>query len=103
MNALFLIVIFAIATVFFSNIMSNTATVTIMVPAASLMPGVDTIQLALVIGLCASCALFLPVSTPPNAIAYSTGLVKQSQFRLGGMLIGLGGPILIILWVLLVL
>lgn len=102
-NALFLILIFAIATVFFSNIMSNTATVTIMVPAASLMPGVDTIQLALVIGLCASCALFLPVSTPPNAIAFSTGLVKQSQFRLGGTLIGLGGPILIMLWVLLVL
>lgn len=102
-NALFLILIFAIATVFFSNIMSNTATVTIMVPAASLMPGIDTIQLALVIGLCASCALFLPVSTPPNAIAFSTGLVKQSQFRLGGTLIGLGGPILIMLWILLVL
>jgi len=45
-------------------------------------------------------ALFLPVSTPPNAIAYSTGLLKQSEFRLGGISVGLLGPALIIFWVL---
>lgn len=101
-NSTFLLIIFAFATVFFSNIMSNTATVTIMVPAALLMPGVDPIVLSLIIGLCASCALFLPVSTPPNAIAYSSGLLQQKDFRLGGLLIGLGGPVLIILWVLLI-
>lgn len=100
-NALLLILIFAFATVFFSNIMSNTATVTIMIPAALLMPSVDPVALSLVIGLCASCALFLPVSTPPNAIAFSSGLLEQKDFRLGGLLIGIGGPILIILWVLL--
>lgn len=100
-NTLLLIIIFAFSSVFFSNIMSNTATVTIMVPAAILLPGVDPVVLALVIGLCASCALFLPVSTPPNAIAYSTGLIRQADFRLGGLLIGLGGPVLIVFWVLL--
>jgi sodium-dependent dicarboxylate transporter 2/3/5 len=44
--------------------------------------------------------LFLPVSTPPNAIAYSTGLIEQKDFRLGGLLMGLLGPALIIGWVL---
>ena len=63
-----------------------------MVCAGALLP--------LIIGLSASCALFLPVSTPPNAIAYSTGLLKQSEFRLGGVSVGLIGPALIILWVL---
>ena len=58
------------------------------------------VLLPLIIGLSASCALFLPVSTPPNAIAYSTGLLKQSEFRLGGVSVGLIGPALIILWVL---
>ncbi len=100
-ESIVLMIIFSIATVFFSNVMSNTATVTILIPAAALLTGVDPISLALIIGLSASCALFLPVSTPPNAIAYSTGLIEQSQFRLGGLLVGLGGPVLIILWVLL--
>lgn len=96
-----LIVIFAVATIVFSNIMSNTATATILVPVASLWGGANPLILPLVIGLCASCALFLPVSTPPNAIAFSTGKLVQSDFRLGGISIGLLGPILIILWVLL--
>jgi sodium-dependent dicarboxylate transporter 2/3/5 len=30
----------------------------------------------------------LPISTPPNAIAYSTGLVKTSQMAKIGVLIG---------------
>lgn len=56
--------------------------------------------LPLVIGLSASCALFLPVSTPPNAIAFSTGLIKQAEFRLGGIVIGILGPVFSIIWVL---
>lgn len=93
--------IFAFATVSFSNIMSNTATATILIPIASILPGVDPVIMAMVIGLSASCALFLPVSTPPNAIAYSTGLLKQSDFRFGGITMGLLGPLLAILWVIL--
>jgi sodium-dependent dicarboxylate transporter 2/3/5 len=97
-----LVGIFAITTILFSNIMSNTATATILVPVASLWGAGHPLILPLVIGLCASCALFLPVSTPPNAIAYSTGRLQQADFRLGGLTIGLLGPIVIILWVVLV-
>lgn len=97
-----LVAIFALATIVFSNIMSNTATATILVPVASLWGGTNPLVLPLVIGLCASCALFLPVSTPPNAIAFSTGKLQQADFRLGGTIVGLIGPVLIILWVLLV-
>nr|WP_255409113.1 MULTISPECIES: anion permease [Glaesserella] len=87
-----------------SNFMSNTAATTILIPVAlSLLTvfGSDAnpIILPLVIGLSASCALFLPVSTPPNAIAFSTGLIQQSEFRLGGTVIGLLGPALSIAWV----
>jgi sodium-dependent dicarboxylate transporter 2/3/5 len=97
-----LIMVFASATVIFSNIMSNTATATILVPVASLWGGANPLVLPLVIGLCASCALFLPVSTPPNAIAFSTGKLKQADFRLGGLIVGGIGPVLIILWIILV-
>ena len=100
-NHYVLIVIFAWATVLFSNIMSNTATATILIPIAILLPGIEPVSMSIIIGLSASCALFLPVSTPPNAIAFSSGYLKQSDFRLGGTWIGLLGPILAILWVLL--
>jgi len=99
-NQYLLMVIFAFATVLFSNIMSNTATATILIPIASIIPGVEPVSMAIIIGLSASCALLLPVSTPPNAIAFSTGHLKQIDFRLGGVVIGIVGPILAIIWVL---
>ncbi|MGR3751067.1 SLC13 family permease [Pasteurellaceae bacterium 22721_9_1] len=103
-----LLFIFGFITVILSNFMSNTAATTILIPmGVSLLAMVNStdvnpVILPLVIGLSASCALFLPVSTPPNAIAFSTGLVKQAEFRLGGVVIGLLGPILSIAWVLLI-
>jgi len=49
-----------------------------------------------------SMAMLLPVSTPPNAIAFSTGLLEQKDFRIVGSIIGVLGPPLIIAWVLLI-
>ena len=99
-----LIILFALITVTLSNFMSNTAATAILIPVAlsvtALIGDHNPAILPLIIGFSASCALFLPVSTPPNAIAYSTGLLKQSEFRLGGISVGIIGPALIILWVL---
>ena len=99
-----LIILFALITVTLSNFMSNTAATAILIPVAlsvtALIGDHNPAILPLIIGFSASCALFLPVSTPPNAIAYSTGLLKQSEFRLGGISVGLLGPALIIFWVL---
>jgi sodium-dependent dicarboxylate transporter 2/3/5 len=89
------------ATMLFSNVMSHTATSTVLIPLGmSILPD-NAREVCLIIGLSASTALFLPVSTPPNAIAYSTGLIEQKDFRLGGVLVGFVGPALIILWVML--
>jgi sodium-dependent dicarboxylate transporter 2/3/5 len=90
----------ALVTVVLSNVMSNTATVSVVLPVAvALLPGRE-LEMCLIIGLSASCALMLPVSTPPNAIAFSTGEIETSDLRPGGFLIGLAGPALIIIWVL---
>jgi len=106
-NAYLLLLIFALASTLLSNFMSNTAATTILIPIAisllALTPEFAPEVFPIVIGLCASCALLLPVSTPPNAIAFSTGMLKQVDFRLGGIFIGLVGPIVIILWTLLLL
>ena len=82
--------------------MSNTATVALILPiAVEILPGHE-VEVCLVLGLSASCALLLPVSTPPNAIVHSTGEVHSRDFRPGGLLIGLLGPAVAIGWVMIV-
>jgi solute carrier family 13 (sodium-dependent dicarboxylate transporter), member 2/3/5 len=101
-NNILLMFIFAFLTMLVSNIMSNTAASTVMIPLGmAIMVGFET-EIAMIIALSASTAMFLPVSSPPNAIAYSTGLLEQKDFRIGGILVGLLGPLLAILWVLLI-
>ena len=46
------------------------------------------------IAVCASLAMILPISTPPNAIASSTGLVKTKDMAKVGIIIGVFGFIL---------
>lgn len=95
LNFYVLILFFALLTVLLSNVMSNTATATILIPIAIILTYQNPIILPLVIGLSASTALFLPISTPPNAIAYSTGFLEQKDFRYMGIVIGIIGPIII--------
>lgn len=101
-NSIALICIFALITMLVSNIMSNTAASTVMIPLGmAILVGFKS-EIALIIALSASTALFLPVSSPSNAIVYSTGFLEQKDFRLGGILVGLLGPLLAIVWVLLI-
>jgi sodium-dependent dicarboxylate transporter 2/3/5 len=86
----------------FTNIMSNAAASTVLIPLAFAILPDHKMEAAMTIGLSASTALFLPVSTPPNAIVFSTGLLRQKDFLLGGILVGIIGPLLSVLWVLLV-
>lgn len=96
-------IVFAYVTMLFSNIMSHTATATMLIPLGIYLMPDHAEQIAVIIGLAASTALLLPVSTPPNAIAYSTGLIKQKEFLPGGLLVGLLGPLLIVQFVLIIL
>ena len=66
---------------------SNTASAALLVPlfisiAESL--GAPPLGLALIIAIGASCAFMLPVATPPNAIVFGTGYIKQSQMLKAG-------------------
>jgi sodium-dependent dicarboxylate transporter 2/3/5 len=99
---LVLLLLLSFVSVIFSNIMSNTATTTILVPLAILLFKGDEMTMVLaviVLAPSASCALFLPVPTPPNAIAFGTGYLKQKDFRQSGLYFGLLGLVLALLWV----
>ncbi|MBV7440276.1 DASS family sodium-coupled anion symporter [Weeksellaceae bacterium TAE3-ERU29] len=97
-NFYVMVFFFSFLTVILSNVMSNTATATILIPIAIILTYNNPIVLPIVIGLSASSALFLPISTPPNAIAYSSGLLEQKDFRFGGLIAGVLGPIIICLF-----
>ncbi len=54
--------------------------------------GTSTILIG--VAVAASSAMVLPISTPPNAIASSTGLVKTAQMAKVGIIIGVIGFVL---------
>ena len=78
--------------IFLTEFTSNTASAALLVPifisiAQSL--GMPEIGLALIIGLGASCAFMLPVATPPNAIVFGTGEVRQSDMIKAGFILNI--------------
>lgn len=82
---------------FLSNFISNTATAALLVPILAVVcRGMDhnldgiggTSTVLIGIAIAASTAMCLPISTPPNAIAYSTGLVKQNDMLKVGLTCG---------------
>ncbi|MDB2331041.1 SLC13 family permease [Alteromonas sp.] len=72
---LLLVLCICLFVTFLTEITSNTATATLLMPilaAAALAVGVDPKLLMIPAAISASCAFMLPVATAPNAIAYST-------------------------------
>ena len=80
-----------------SQFISNSAATALMVPimvavgkgmesSLGSFGGVGTLLVG--VAMAASFAMSLPISTPPNAIAYSTGLIKTKQMFITGMTIG---------------
>ena len=72
---LLLVLCICLFVTFLTEITSNTATATLLMPilaAAALAVGVDPKLLMIPAAISASCAFMLPVATAPNATAYST-------------------------------
>lgn len=101
-NSILLICIFGYFTMMVSNVMSGTAASSVMIPMGIVILINFQIEVALVMALSASAALFLPVSSPANATAFSTGFLDQKDFKFMGLLIGILCPLLAIVWVLFV-
>ncbi|PKG58268.1 Anion transporter [Shewanella sp. Choline-02u-19] len=69
---------------------SNTASAALLVPVFAAIAealGLSPVMLSVLIGIAASCAFMLPVATPPNAIVYGSGYIKQSEMMRAGVII----------------
>jgi len=92
LSIILLIAVVALAVTFLTEITSNTATTTLLMPilaAASLGAGFDPALLMLPAALSASCAFMLPVATAPNAIVFGTGQVTVQQMVREGFALNL--------------
>ena len=96
-NPLVIMVVSGLVCFALSNFISNTATAALLIPILSVVcagmgdslnsiGGTSTIIIG--VAVAASCAMSLPISTPPNAIAYSTGLIQQTDMAKAGLTIG---------------
>ena len=82
-----------------SNFISNTATAALLIPILAVVGeaspslaaigGVRTLLIG--VAMAASFAMCLPISTPPNALAHSTGLVEQKYMVRVGLIVGIVG------------
>jgi sodium-dependent dicarboxylate transporter 2/3/5 len=79
-------------TIVVSEFASNTAAATLLVPmviAAAQASGFDPVRPALGVGLAATSGFIFPVSTPPNAIVFGTGLLPLRRMIPAGLLLDL--------------
>ncbi len=89
---------FAMVGLVLSNLMSNTAAAALLIPLAGSLVGPENSRLVMVsVAFGCSAAMCLPISTPPNAIAYSSGRISARDFLIPGLVIGLMVPITV-LW-----
>jgi len=95
-----LIVVFCIVlfVIFLTEITSNTATATLLIPlmiALSDTLDVSPVLLAAAVAVATSYAFMLPVATPPNAIVFSSGRVPIQKMVTVGFWLNIIGSILI--------
>jgi solute carrier family 13 (sodium-dependent dicarboxylate transporter), member 2/3/5 len=98
-SALGLAAILVITTILVSELASNVATLTSMLPvvaAVALATDAPLQALAFPVAIAASFAFMLPVATAPNAIAYSSGLVSLKRMLVVGFGLNVAAAAIII-------
>ncbi len=97
-SPLFILIISGLICYALSNFISNSATAALLMPilvvVCSAMDsklgtigGTPTVLIG--VAIAASSAMVLPISTPPNALAFATNLVQQKDMAKMGLIVGL--------------
>ncbi len=87
-------------TIFFTEVCSNTASATMLVPLVIAIADrmeVSAVPPALAVGLAASCAFMLPIATGPNAIIYGTGRIPLPTMMRTGIALNIACALAILL------
>ncbi len=114
MPVVLVLVVAGVVCYFLSNFISNSATAALLIPIliviaqgmadpaaannAQFLALGGTKAMISFIAVCASLAMCFPISTPPNAIAASTGLVETKDMAKVGVIIGVVGFVIGYFW-----
>jgi sodium-dependent dicarboxylate transporter 2/3/5 len=100
-----IVLLLAVVIVFSGELTSNTAAATAIMPVLAALcaaRGLDLLPVFMVATLASSCGFMLPVATPPNAIAFGTGMVPMRRMMRAGLGVNLIGIAVIVGYVWLV-
>jgi solute carrier family 13 (sodium-dependent dicarboxylate transporter), member 2/3/5 len=81
-----------------ATMISNTASSNIILPLVMTVAAAAPTQMAVSVGLCASLGMALPISTPPNAIAYGSERLSVKDMARVGVLITVLGLLLTVVY-----
>ena len=85
---------------FLTEVTSNTAVTSMMVPVVisiALKTGANPVTVAVAAAIAASMAFMLPVATPPNALVFGTGYVRLKDMVRAGLVLEMAGWVLTVL------
>jgi sodium-dependent dicarboxylate transporter 2/3/5 len=94
-----LTMVFTAVAIVLSEAASNTAAANIIIPmaiAVSRAAGISPLEPALGATLGASMGFMMPISTPPNAIVYSSGYIPIGAMMREGLALDVAGFIIIV-------
>lgn len=94
------LLLFALAGIGFmmSNVISHSAAANLLIPLGmglGASVAATPSEIAVVLALGCSLGMCLPISTPPNAIAYSTGEITTPRMVATGLVVGVSGALLL--------
>ena len=98
---IYLLLLIISISIFATELMSNLALVSVLVPIIAMLSigmGQSVLALCLPLTLAASCAFMMPISTPPNAIVFSSGKVSIKQMAAYGFFMNLFSVLIILLF-----
>jgi len=102
MELIFIVLMVVLLVIFLTEITSNTATASLMLPvmgAFAVAIQISPLYLMVAVALAASFAFMLPVATPPNAIVFSSRKITIPQMARAGVWLNIIGSVLITLFV----
>lgn len=91
-----LLLLFCLLTFILANFISHTATAALLIPIAVSVPTGNPAYIAVAIALASSFGMSLPISTPPNALAYSVGQVPVRNMLRAGLPISIASILIML-------
>ncbi len=92
-----LLVVFCFFAIVISNFMSNTAAANLLIPIVTSLAVISPSLGAIVVALACSMAMSLPISTPPNAIAFATQAIETKDMARYGTVVSAIGIVVMLL------